>query len=77
MTDKPLPPNSLSIEMYLHCRRCLGELPDGESPESWARLSVGLTPIGLQVWCVRHDINVFHLDFEGQNHPANNSAPTH
>jgi hypothetical protein len=27
----------------------------------WARLNVGQTPNGLQIWCIRHDLNVLHL----------------
>jgi hypothetical protein len=46
-------------EMFLHCQQCLGELPRGESPMEWARLSVGITAAGaIQVWCVRHGGNV-------------------
>lgn len=48
------------IVSYAHCRQCFAELPDGMSMEEWARLSVGLTPLGLQVWCVRHGMNVVH-----------------
>jgi len=58
------------IQMYLHCRKCLEVMPEGESPQSWARTQAGFTPLGLQVWCVRHDINVVNIDFEGQTHPA-------
>lgn len=65
------PPAANSISMYMHCRRCLEEFPSGESPSSYARLEVGWTAIGLQVRCVRHDLNVVHIDFEGRTHPAN------
>jgi hypothetical protein len=44
---------------------------DLASPKLYARLEVGFTPIGLQIWCARHDVNVVHIDFEGQQHPAN------
>jgi hypothetical protein len=48
------------IKMFFHCRQCMEEMPKGESPETWARLSVGLTEGGrtVQVWCVRHDKNI-------------------
>ena len=58
------------IRMYMHCRRCIAELPYGESPADYARLEVGFTQRGWQVWCNRHDLNVMHIDFEGQQHPA-------
>lgn len=62
---------SKQIEGFVHCSRCLSEIPPGTSPEQWARLSFGFTKIGVQVWCVRHDINVINIDFEGRRHPAN------
>jgi hypothetical protein len=55
------------IYSFYHCKQCVEEVRVGwekgveESPESYARLSVGLTDIGLQVWCVRHDMNVAHF----------------
>jgi hypothetical protein len=68
-TRTPIPVDNQGV-MYLHCGRCLDERPDGESPRDWARLSVGYTPIGVQVWCNRHDLNVVHIDFEGHTHPG-------
>jgi hypothetical protein len=59
-----------SVENWLHCRQCFDELPPNTSPKEWARLSVGWTVQGLQVWCDRHECNVLHVDFEGARHPA-------
>ena len=59
------------IKMYHHCRKCLEELPAGESPSSYQRISAGWTKRGLQIWCDRHEANIMHVDFEGQTHPAN------
>lgn len=80
MTSKPMHKPEISAEnqigMFMHCGKCLAafkaDLPEvhGESPESYARLSVGWTPRGIQVWCVRHDCNVINVDFEGHQHPA-------
>ncbi len=72
--QKDCPSWDNEIRMYLHCAECLDELPVGESPKSWARLNVGWTVLGIQVWCVRHEKNVLHVDFEGQKHPANTWA---
>ena len=55
------PTTDKAITSYIHCAACMRELPDDESPESYARLSIGITEGGIQVWCVRHDINVAHL----------------
>lgn len=47
------------IETYVTCRRCEDERPKDQTPAQWARLGVGITETGdLQVWCVRHDVNV-------------------
>ena len=59
-----LPTNELSIVLYLHCKRCL----EGELSQN---IEVGWTELGLQVWCKNHEINIVHIDFEGQSHPAN------
>jgi len=59
------------IHMYLHCSLCLEDIPDGVSPREWSQIEVGFTPIGLQVWCKRHEANMAHIDFEGETHPAN------
>ncbi len=67
-----------SIKMYFHCQLCIDDLNEGrakgESAQTYARLEVGYTNIGLQVRCVRHEVNVIHLDFAGQKFLAN-TAP--
>jgi hypothetical protein len=67
-------PNTNEIGMYFHCGKCLQERPDDQSPRDWQRIQVGMTKQGLQVWCVRHECNVIHVDFEGRKHPANQTA---
>jgi hypothetical protein len=64
-------PNTNEIEQFFHCRRCLADKPADVSPREWVRLEAGFTLIGLQVWCVRCERNVVHMDFEGKRHPAN------
>lgn len=46
------------IQMYTHCRECLREKPSGISPKDWAHIEVGMTESGIQVWCLRHDVNI-------------------
>jgi len=58
------------IGEFFHCKECLKELPEGQSPQDYARLSMGWTQPGFQVWCNRHNINVIHVHFEGVKHPA-------
>jgi len=54
------------IQRFFHCKQCLNELPDNTSPREWVRIEAGWTKEGLQVWCVRHEMNVISLDFMGQ-----------
>jgi hypothetical protein len=69
-----VPSNENEIVAFQHCAKCLAELPPGTSPREWARFEFGWTMRGLQVWCVRHECNVLHIDFEGHKHPANATA---
>jgi len=72
---KPKPiPNTLEIKTYFHCGECLKSLPVGKSPREWGQLEVGFTVPGIQVWCKRHNLNVMHIDFHGEQHPANLTA---
>lgn len=64
-------PNTNEIGAFMHCALCLEELPDDMSPMEWSQTQAGFTPLGIQVWCNRHDCNVLHVDFEGIKHPAN------
>ena len=66
-------PNTNEITQFLHCSKCIDELPGDESPRSYARYEIGFTEIGLQMWCQRHECNIVHIDFEGHQHPANTS----
>ena len=74
-------PNTNKITTFLHCAKCINELQEKAqkkeiiaSPKMYARYEVGYTPIGIQVWCLRHNCNILHMDLEGQKHPANVSA---
>jgi hypothetical protein len=67
MSDRPIP-NALSIELYLHCGKCL------EQEAHPQQLEVGWTRLGLQVWCKRHQLNVIHIDFDDQKMRANQTA---
>src|SRR5579872_7134082 len=70
--------NANQILIYIHCVLCLQEWEDGkapgQSPRDYSRLEIGWTTPGFQIWCVRHNCNVLHMDFEGRKHPANVSA---
>lgn len=64
-------PATNEITMFLHCGLCLAERPPGQSPREFAQLEVGWTPLGIQLWCKRHEVNVLHMDFDGQQHRLN------
>jgi len=56
------------IESFFHCKECLAELPEDESPRNYQRIQAGWTKQGLEVWCVRHELKIIHVDFEDQKH---------
>jgi len=62
------PKEECQIESFFHCSECMKEIPDDESPMTYQHIQAGWTIEGFQVWCVRHDLNIIHLDFEGQKH---------
>jgi len=70
-------PLTKRIVLFLHCGLCMEELKkiheagDDTSPEEYQRTQTGMTDLGIQTWCLRHDCNIMHVDFEGQKHPAN------
>ena len=64
-------PSTFEINNFHCCKLCIEELPEGESPESYADYLVGATPWGIQIWCKRHNCNVIHYDFAGQKFGAN------
>ena len=63
-----------NIEQPIVCSRCADDVTEGRAgPVSMAdymRLDVGFSPIGVQVWCRRHDANGVHIDFEGRSLPT-------
>lgn len=76
MADRPIP-NSNEILSFFHCGQCIAEKPANVSPREWVRFEAGFTKLGIQIWCVRHECNVLHVDFEGLKHPANTTARGH
>jgi len=59
--------NENSIELYFHCQLCV--LDDDITQD----IEVGLTDMGLQIWCRIHDCNVVHIDFENYPHPMDDT----
>ncbi len=72
---EPNIPITNGIGIFLHCGLCVKEAGAlRQSPKEYAMVEIGYTMLGIQVWCLRHDVNVFHMDLEGQKHPANTCA---
>lgn len=69
-------PNTWQIKHVLECKRCIESCPAGMLLEDYVRVTVGLTPYGLQVWCKRHQVNVAHLDFRGARIRMNATSGT-
>ncbi len=69
--------SQLAIKMYMHCTKCIRERPSDIAPRDWARLNVGWTEQGLQIWCVRHNINVAHIDLQGNKVTVDSSIAPH
>ena len=68
--QRPIPITN-EIVAYWHCMNCFHDRPGGMAPADWSRLEGGWTEIGFQLRCFRCDLNIIHVDFEGQQHPAN------
>ena len=50
---------------FIHCRKCLHEIPEDVTPAEWARINVGATKDGLlAAWCVRHDELIGIIDIK-------------
>lgn len=64
------PATKNEIQAFFHCKKCVEELPEDMSPQAFIYIEAGWTTEGFQVWCLRHDLNIIHMDFEGHKHPA-------
>ena len=54
------------IQIYMNCKSCMDQLPKGQSMREFARINVGWTKKGFQVWCIRCDKNIIAIDVLGQ-----------
>lgn len=49
---------------FLHCRNCSNKVPKGESPRGWARLEIAIGDGGIEVNCVRCEMEVLKGTFD-------------
>ena len=58
-----------SINNHIVCNKCIEELSTLSSSDinlkNYAKCEVGFTSLGIQICCIRHNINVCHIDFDG------------
>ena len=73
MQNDPLSANTIILDRVIECLICRAEIetetrhdPDYDAT-GHAQLLIGQTPLGLQVWCARHDANVYHVEFGGHD----------
>lgn len=64
--SRPIP-NTHEIKGFMHCARCVRE-------RIGQKIEAGWTQQGFQVWCLNHNCNIIHVDFEDSKHPANTTA---
>jgi hypothetical protein len=62
------------ITHYLVCRKCQSLPRARQHVLKRSALQIGITPLGLQIWCTRHEINVALIDFEHTRHSVVFSA---
>ena len=59
-----------SIKQPIVCALCADEQEAGKtdaaSLRDYGRLEAGFSDRGVQIWCRRHEVNVCHVDFDGQ-----------
>ena len=39
---------------------------DAKSLQDYSKIDAGFTDRGIQLWCQRHQVNICHIDFEGE-----------
>jgi len=64
-----MPRNKVTSDprLWLHCDKCLAELPAEQSPAEYSKLSVGVTDSGEAiVWCNRHHCGVVKLQLSDE-----------
>ncbi len=61
------------INTYIRCPKCQEDIfrrAGSEvtiSPREYGRMECGFTRDGFQVWCLRHDMNIIHIDFNRED----------
>ena len=57
------------IKEPIVCVKCSDEFisgqTDAKSLQDYSRIDVGFTDRGLQIWCQRHQLNICHINFDG------------
>lgn len=56
-----------NIQHKIVCVKCENEELNSHSENllEYTNIEVGFTEIGLQIWCRKHNVNICHIDFNG------------
>jgi hypothetical protein len=52
---------------FYRCPACAKEAPQDVSPREYSHIEAGFSDRGFQVWCLRHEQSIIHIDFMGQD----------
>jgi hypothetical protein len=52
---------------FYRCPICEDEAPKHLSPREYSHIEAGFSDRGFQVWCLRHERNIIHIDFMEQD----------
>jgi hypothetical protein len=63
--------------LFLHCKTCLEELPEGTSPGDYAQLEVVLLPNRLLIGCRRHNMPVSSFELVPGQTPTDHCVCAH
>lgn len=60
--------NKNEIDLFAHCRSCYEEKPKHKSMREYSSVEAGKTKRGIQIWCKRHDKEIFHYLIDWGEH---------
>ena len=62
------------IKEPIVCVECSDEFMTGQtdtkSLQDYSKIDVGFSDRGLQIWCQRHQLNICHINFNGEKPEA-------
>jgi hypothetical protein len=59
------------MKLFINCKKCTEQRPSRFSMEEYSRIGVIKTEDGIQIWCVRHDIEIVFFPYEWEKSKFN------